>query len=213
MKRYFLYPLSIKTVSVEIFNPFCVFENGSSGETGYNISLSHGMSSIAAFLIQLFKLNFAKDRTVNLLTGTVNYILDQITYSKESLSYFPVFSKESSPGNRNSRLGWCYGDLGIAHILWQAAIVLKNKELENVSMQILRYNTNRRDLKENAIKDAGLCHGSAGVSYIFWNLFVSVWILTNNIKILILKNYLLILYNYLLKFEDFNVWTIISALF
>ena len=142
------------------------------GEKGYNISLSHGMSSIIAFFIRLYQLNFETERVGKLLIGAVTYILDQITYVEGCISYFPSVAKESSAGNYFSRLGWCYGDLGIAHILLQASVVLKNKEWENTALQILRHNSKRRDLKKNLIKDAGLCHGSAGIAYIFWNLYL-----------------------------------------
>ena len=143
------------------------------GEKGFNISLSHGMSSIAAFLIRLHQLNFETERVSRLLIQTITYILDQITYTEGSISYFPSYSKESSPGNYYSRLGWCYGDLGIAHILWQAAVILKNEEWEKTAIQILLHTANRRDLRTNAINDAGLCHGSAGVAHIFWNLYLN----------------------------------------
>lgn len=147
--------------------------NIETGEKGYNISLSHGMSSIVAFLIRLHQLNFKTERVDRLLRRTIIYILDQIIYTEDSLSYFPSYSKESSSGNYYSRLGWCYGDLGIAYVLWRAAFVLKNREWENTALRILRHNSNRRDLQENGIRDAGLCHGSAGVAHIFWNLYLN----------------------------------------
>ena len=143
------------------------------GEKGYNISLSHGMSSISAFLIKLYKLNFEPERVSSLLTCTLIYILDQITYTENSISYFPAFSKENSKGINYSRLGWCYGDLGIACTLLRAAVLLKNEKWEKLAIRILLHNCNRRDLRENAIKDAGLCHGSAGIAHIFWNLYLN----------------------------------------
>ena len=142
-------------------------------EEGYNISLSHGISSIAAFLIQLHKLNIEAERVRVLLNRTITYILDQIIYKEGNISFFPTYSKENNIEDYYSRLGWCYGDLGISHTLWQAAIVLKNKEWENTAIKILRYNSNRRDLNINGINDAGLCHGSSGIAHIFWNLFIN----------------------------------------
>jgi lantibiotic modifying enzyme len=150
--------------------------NKETGEKGYNISLSHGMSSIAAFLIRLHHLNFEVERVDKLLRRTVNYILDQIIYTEGVISYFPSYSKDSGLESLYSRLGWCYGDLGIAHILWQASIVLNNKDLEKTALKILLHNCNRRDLHINFINDAGLCHGSSGVAQIFWNLFLSTGI-------------------------------------
>ncbi len=143
------------------------------GEKGFNISLSHGMSSIVAFLTRLHQLDFETEKVSRLLTKTITYILDQIIYIKGSISYFPSFSKESSKGNNYSRLGWCYGDLGIAHILWQAAVSLKNTKWEDIAIQILRHTSNRCDLSNNGVNDAGLCHGSAGLAHVFWNLYMN----------------------------------------
>ena len=167
----------------ELENSSILCENGAikwtsvlkkeTGEKGYNICLSHGISSIAAFFIKLYKIDFEMERVRKLLSCTIMYILDQIVYREGSISYFPSYSKESSSDNYYySRLGWCYGDLGIAHILWQASIVLNNKEWEKIALQVLLHNVNRRDLKINGIRDAGICHGSAGVAYIFWNIYL-----------------------------------------
>jgi len=146
--------------------------NIETGKKGYNICLSHGMSSIVAFLVRLYQLNFEIERVDRLLNQTIIYVLDQITYTDGNLSYFPSTSKESSEGNNYSRLGWCYGDLGIAHILWQASLALKNEEWENASIRILNHTSNRRNFPINGIRDAGLCHGSAGVAHIFRNLYL-----------------------------------------
>jgi lantibiotic modifying enzyme len=145
--------------------------NYETGEKGYNISLSHGTTSIAAFLIRLYQLNFETDRVNRLLIRTMMYILDQITYTEGSISYFPSYAKESSSGKYYSRLGWCYGDLGIAHILLQVAVVIKNEKWRTIALQILLHTSNRRNLQENMIMDAGICHGSAGIAYVFWNLY------------------------------------------
>ncbi|WP_106828187.1 lanthionine synthetase C family protein [Parabacteroides pacaensis] len=141
------------------------------GEKGYNISLSHGMSSIAAFFIRLYRLNYETNRVKKLLIKTITYILDQITYVEGNISYFPLFSKENSKSSF-SRLGWCYGDLGIAHVLLQSAIILKNQEWRNIALQILHHNSNRRNLQENRIWSTGLCHGSSGIAYIYLNLYM-----------------------------------------
>jgi len=171
---------------IELEKSAIVCENGTAkwmsvlkietGEKGYNISLSHGMSSIAAFLSRLYQLNFETERVSELLTRTMTYILDQITYTQGSISYFPSYSKESSAGNHFSRLGWCYGDLGIACVLRNVATILKNKELEDAAIQILLHTSKRRDLQINAVIDAGLCHGSAGIAHIFWILYMNTQI-------------------------------------
>lgn len=146
--------------------------NAKTGGRGFNISLSHGISSIIAFLVRLYQLNFETERVSKLLNGAIIYIFDQMADTDKYLSYFPSVSKESGLINYQSRLGWCYGDLGIAHVLWQAGVILKNKNWENTALRILHHTTNRRDLQINRIKDAGFCHGSVGVVHIFNNLYL-----------------------------------------
>ena len=150
--------------------------NKDTGEKGFNISLSHGMSSIAAFLIRLHQLNFETERVECLLTKTINYILSQSTYIEGNISYFPSYAKESSNGNNNSRLSWCYGDMGIALVTLRAARILKNEEWRKTSLRILLHNSLRRDLKQNRIMDACLCHGSAGIAHIFENIYLNTFV-------------------------------------
>lgn len=145
-------------------------------EKGYNISLSHGISSIVAFLTRLHQLNFEVERVERLLTRTITYILQQITFKEGDISYFPSFSKENSLGNFPSRLGWCYGDLGIAFMLLRVATLMKDKELENTAIKILYHNSNRLDLQRNGLHDACLCHGTAGVAQIYWNIYLNTHI-------------------------------------
>ena len=142
-----------------------------SGKTVYNISLSHGMSSIAVILTKLKKRYPHIALVKTLLLKTVNYILQQ-QLPEPVVSYFPSFSIESNENQHPSRLGWCYGDLGVAQALLQATQTLGNKSHESAAIEILLHNCNRRDLKENSVIDAGLCHGAAGISHIFNRLYV-----------------------------------------
>ncbi len=167
-------------------------------EKGYNISLSHGMSSIAAFLIRLHHLNFEIERVEKLLTQTVAYILAQRTMNQGQISYFPTYSKESSIENNMSRLGWCYGDLGIAYILRRAALVLRHEELEKTALLILNNTGKRRDLNSNSIRDAGFCHGSAGISHMYRNLYQT----TKNIEFVKTADYWLNITIQMAKYTD-----------
>jgi hypothetical protein len=93
----------------------------------YNISLSHGMSSIVVILSKLYKLKGMDQKTIkNLLQGCVNYILEQEIDKNKYGSFFPNFAIESMEHIYGSRLAWCYGDLGIAMALWQAGCALQN---------------------------------------------------------------------------------------
>jgi len=135
--------------------------------TGYNISLAHGMSAIAVMLSKFIKHNICKKESKDLLEGLIQYLLSQKMNTKKMGSYFPAISLDSYKMEK-SRLGWCYGDLGIAMALWQVSQVLQNKDLEKISIEVLLYATQRRNLWNNHVEDAGLCHGTVSVGHIFY---------------------------------------------
>ena len=142
---------------------------------GYNISLSHGMSSIVAILSKLCNIEgINKEKTEKLLRGTAQYILAQEIDKEQYGSYFCSFSLESTPDIYKSRLAWCYGDLGLASALYQAGKVLNENAWIDKSLEILLFAaTKRRDLEDNFVRDAGLCHGTAGIGHIFYRMWLN----------------------------------------
>jgi hypothetical protein len=138
-----------------------------------NISLSHGMASIVILLCNLIRqdINFNTDIS-HILKDAVNYILSQeIDYSQYG-SFFP--NKSNSYEIEKSRLAWCYGDLGIALCLLNASEVLNDDLIKKKALQIINYASNRRDLEENCIVDASLCHGTSGIAMFFYSLFLKM---------------------------------------
>ena len=140
---------------------------------GYNISLSHGMSCIVAFLSKLYKIEgINKEKTATLLRGTVQYILAQEIDKDKFGSFFTSFALENTSIIHKSRLAWCYGDLGIAVALYQAGNVLEENAWIDKALEVLTFAaTKRRDLQVNSVQDAGLCHGAAGIGHIFYRMW------------------------------------------
>ncbi len=148
------------------------FENN---KTGYNIALSHGMSSIVIFLCRALKTKVDKTKVLELISRSVKYIFSQKGHCNEASSFFPNYSLESESDQLlgfGSRLAWCYGDLGISYALWYAGRTLKNKEWENEGLYILIESTKRQTKKKSRIVEAGICHGSSGVMMIFRRLYI-----------------------------------------
>jgi lantibiotic modifying enzyme len=133
---------------------------------GYNLSLSHGIASIIAFLGKVLETGIYNEKVSLLLNGAVQYLLKYRLDRKKFFSNFPSWISETEPLSQ-SRLAWCYGDLGIGISLWQAAQSAKNKEWEKIAVDTLLDSTARKDLKENTVIDAGLCHGAAGIMHIY----------------------------------------------
>ncbi len=141
--------------------------NKETGLKGYNLSLSHGMSSIVIFLTKLHKIEDFKASVNPLLKGAINYIQNQeITDSNLCCSYPSWITMQNTDKNK-SRLAWCYGDLGIGLAFWHASKNFKDKNLKNKALEILLFATKRKSSENTSVRDAGVCHGSFGNAQIF----------------------------------------------
>jgi len=146
-----------------------------SSETGYNISLSHGSSSIVCLLAKMYQLDnndLNKNEIAKMLNRAMEYILNQAIDMKRYGCYFASMSIETDKKLHKSRLGWCYGDLGIATTLYQAGNALQNQIWIDKSIEILLYTAQKRKtLEDNMVLDACLCHGTAGIGHIFYRMW------------------------------------------
>ncbi|MNY12815.1 Lanthionine synthetase C-like protein [compost metagenome] len=96
----------------------------------------------------------------------MNYFLTIARETPEiSGSYWP--NLEDGRTGIKSRLAWCYGDVGIAITILRAGILTGNEEWREKAVEVLELNAKRRELKANQILDAGLCHGAAGLAFMF----------------------------------------------
>ncbi|MCP5107269.1 MAG: lanthionine synthetase C family protein [bacterium] len=136
------------------------------GNEGINLSLSHGISAIIVFLSKLGEQGIYTEKVSTLLEGTVDYLMSQALDPKEFKSTYPSWISEDYPPGQ-SRLAWCYGDLGVGSALWQAAQSAQNKKWEENALNTLLLTTARKDPKENSVIDVGLCHGAAGIAHIY----------------------------------------------
>ncbi|KAA1242894.1 lanthionine synthetase C family protein [Aquimarina sp. RZ0] len=139
--------------------------------TGYNLGLSHGVASIINFLSRLAVYPDFSEHTLPLLKPATHHILSCRHTKPEFTSSFPNWITEEDPNGYNSRLAWCYGDLGIGISVLRAGEVLGNKELIAEAIGILKRSTQRRDITEAGLKDAGLCHGAFGLMHIYHYVF------------------------------------------
>ncbi|MGB3949059.1 MAG: lanthionine synthetase C family protein [Bacteroidia bacterium] len=151
---------------------FCEDEN-----LEVNLGLAHGIPSIIYFLVKLCSENKNKSQHTIFLKKSVDWLLSNKIGNEKSISLFPTVIKNKDK-HLNSRLAWCYGDLGIASILWQAGKVMKDDYIKNEAVDIMLHASKRTDLYENQILDAGICHGTAGVAHIFNYFFKETRIAT-----------------------------------
>jgi lantibiotic modifying enzyme len=140
------------------------------GTRGFNLSMSHGIASVIAFLGRIHQTGIERKAVSRMLESAIRYLLDQKLKHGDYISVFPPYVIPGEPPS-DSRLAWCYGDLGIGAALYQAGVLTENSEWEEQALEILRHSAARRELEKNSVFDASLCHGAAGVAHIFNRMF------------------------------------------
>ncbi|WP_422089456.1 lanthionine synthetase C family protein [Tenacibaculum ovolyticum] len=140
-------------------------------ENNYNLSLSHGMSSIIGILTKLYEHDDFKESTEKILKGAINYVLKFKKFDLKNKSIFPNAIPIKGEIEYNSRLAWCYGDLGIGVRLWYASKVLKDNELKDISLKILKDSAKRRVSENTLVVDASICHGSFGIAQVYNSIY------------------------------------------
>jgi Lantibiotic modifying enzyme len=134
-----------------------------------NLGIAHGIPAVLKFYLECYKLDILKTKAKQSAYRVINFILGQIRVN--AVSCFPNVITYNSNEKDDSRLAWCYGDLSIALLMFQAGKLFHDQELENLSLEIMVFNSKRLDDQNTLIRDAGLCHGSAGVAHIFNKMY------------------------------------------
>ena len=137
------------------------------------LGLAHGVASIIAFLSRVNRSGVLPSETLTLLRQSVNWLMEQKDIS--SRFTFPITKPQDS---RPPWLAWCTGDLGMALAIYHAGITLDDQSLVIDSIEIVDKACNinvldsgiHLDMTRN-LHDAGLCHGSLGLAYIFHKFY------------------------------------------
>jgi lantibiotic biosynthesis protein len=136
-------------------------------EGHYDLGIAHGVPGVIAFLAEAASSSLGPPETRELLGAAVDWVLS-CKRSGES----PAFPNFVAPGRRatNSRLAWCYGDLGIAVVLLGAARRTGEPAWEREALELARLAAARAP-ETSGVRDAGLCHGAAGAAHLFNRLY------------------------------------------
>ena len=134
----------------------------------FNLGLAHGIPGIVVFLAQVAERGIRTDVIPPLLEGAIDWILSNRIEHAPDLAFpsFAVEGLEPSP----SRLAWCYGDLGITVSLFLAARCTGHDGWERQARALAR-TLAEIPVERTRVRDAGLCHGAAGVAHVFNRMF------------------------------------------
>lgn len=130
----------------------------------YNPGLSHGTASIVSLLSLFYERGYARQQCAELIQGNLQWMWNN--RNQAGTSVFPTLVTEPR-SDQASRLGWCYGDLGIANAFWLCGQKLQNPLWQSIAYETMLKAARRRLPEESSIRDASLCHGTAGVAYLF----------------------------------------------
>lgn len=134
----------------------------------YNLGVAHGVPGVWPVLAGAIACGVAVHRARRLLEGSLRWVFDQRLPAGDT----SIFPYAVGPGAevRPARSAWCYGDPGIALALFWTARSIASKEWESEALALARA-VAVRDREVTAVRDAGLCHGAAGLGHQFNRLF------------------------------------------
>jgi len=136
----------------------------------YDLGIPHGITGIIGVLLDFYESDIKQGFIKNLITRSITFLLNNKMNKKNRISFFPPKILTNSIG-RESRLGWCYGDLGIGLILLRTSLIFNDENLYDQAVYILKVTVKRTNLYTNGVRDACLCHGSAGIAHLFHRIY------------------------------------------
>jgi lantibiotic biosynthesis protein len=134
----------------------------------YNLGVAHGIPALVALLAGAAAGGVAGARP--LLDDTVRWLLAH-RLEPGAGSCFGSWFYPGQAANA-SRLAWCYGDLGVAASLLAAARAVDEPVWKQKALDIALAAA-ARSQESAAVRDAGLCHGAAGVGHLFNRMYQS----------------------------------------
>lgn len=154
-----------------------------------NLGMAHGIPCIISFLCKVYEITFY-EKALELAHKSINWLVDK-KCNFENYSLYPQaidlrYLSRKEDFDYNSRLAWCYGDLAVA-----VAISKFNKIYPQSSITThideLIYALSFRNMNEgnSGVKDMGICHGVAGIYY----LYTKLESLTTNSNVKLSKEY------------------------
>jgi class I lanthipeptide synthase len=128
----------------------------------YDCGVAHGVPGIIALLANAAPYH---DRARALAIDAIRWLVAQ-RLAPSSAGRFPTRIALTG-ATRRARAAWCYGDPGIAAVLWTCASRLDTAH--DLATETALDST-RRELATAGVRDAGLCHGAAGLAHLFGRL-------------------------------------------
>lgn len=146
-----------------------------------NLGMAHGLCSILLIMIALHKQGIARAATRELVEKGIAFLLSLMErkhFEQLECSLFPsdvIMGLPRAHAENQSfyrqRLGWCYGDLNQALLLYAAGFTFNRPDWVALADEVGLFTLRKKDYTGTFIKDCYLCHGSAGAATFYHTLY------------------------------------------
>lgn len=130
------------------------------GRPSNELGIMHGITGTCQFLLYCYKMNVEKEKCLELLTGALNYLSSNKTENTANTNMFPFDSIKQNYINYSNV---CYGDLGIAFVLFHASQILDNDDYLDLSHEVIKHFITKQEIIKNELTDASLLYGYSGL--------------------------------------------------
>lgn len=128
----------------------------------FNCGLAHGIPGVVALLGRMVSEGDTEAENVETCREAMRWLTAQ-KLAGDPAGRFPSAVHRGERARHAARTAWCYGDPGVAIAGWGAAARLG---LDVEPWRQVARECSSRAIELTGIKDAGLCHGSAGLAHI-----------------------------------------------
>lgn len=131
----------------------------------FNLGLAHGVPGAIVVLARAAGRGIP--RAAEALAPAVDWLLGRERHDGNEAAFAHWELADPSSGERQeSRLAWCYGDLGVAAALAVAGEAVGETAWSGAARRVAR-RAAERPARRSGVVDCGLCHGAAGVAHLF----------------------------------------------
>jgi lantibiotic biosynthesis protein len=164
-KVFALFDQLIQKSSHGLFPHYVAVENISYPQE-VNLSLSHGMTSVLKFCLECYQRRICIDKA-RLLAENIIRFLQSHTIPGALKNNFADIVHANGHMTSYNRLAWCYGDMSMGLVLYQAGVCFNNRELCRGAHDLLLKTTERRNFDNSSVYEPCFCHGSSGLAYMY----------------------------------------------
>ncbi len=126
-----------------------------------DLGVAHGTPGVIGMLARFVEAGIEVGRSRRLLEAAVAWLLGAVPAGRPRFGA----SWPADRGEAAKRIGWCYGDAGVAGVLLRAGRALGRAAVEAAALGMLR--DLAAPLSARGAPDASFCHGAAGLTHIY----------------------------------------------